>query len=728
MHQTVNLQLPLRARLASLAGGLAALVVGLVVALAPLLTNAKFYFRDDMQQFSLPTFRHIGAALRQGEWPLISLSTWLGGNLFGEHQHALMNPVSLATYAVLPSFSDLYAAAAFLGVFYTTLLTLGAYVLAQAYGARAVPALAAAAAVACNNFVAYWLASDWIAVLVSLAWFVWAWAALTRAHVSPLHWLGAITACYLTVTAGWPQTTLLLAVVAGLVTIDNWGAQRWHTALLPLAAAFCGALMAAPALLAVLPLRTIGSRPSGIYNTGFLLPNFRDVLALSSPFHQGHMYLFGGYKRTEVPFFYAAWFMLPLLPFVNWRRFRGVGLVALGTVTLGCLVATQGPEQAMVIRWPFRLLPYAQIAAVVGFVALVSRTGFVPLTRGRAAVCAAIALFGLVSSLQSFPESMSSHLWATVVVLGGALGFTWLWERRPAAGWALLTVITLGFGAVARLLYPANLDVADWNLPRTAERPVFHEVPSSYAFTDGVQGNIQDPTRVTELRFGQTVLDGGRAVINGYTPIGYAAFAPLFCFGPFGETCPGASNRLHEIDAATGVSLAELMRVDRIVLGRGYGHINAAREIIDWPMESRGRISQTYHRPLPGLPGTLSWAAPGLGLTEKLPPHATREEYRIGGDEGGLVVFARLAWPGYHVQVDGRDLKGVWHRGFLVSAVVPPGSAGKTLSVVFRPPFWRIGLALAFIGVLTGLLIAMLLDRLRSSLSSEAQRRLSGLS
>src|SRR3712207_8168353 len=54
----------------------------------------------------MPTFLHIGRLLRAGEPPFLTLATFTSGNLLGEYQFAVLNPVSLALYAVLPSRSE----------------------------------------------------------------------------------------------------------------------------------------------------------------------------------------------------------------------------------------------------------------------------------------------------------------------------------------------------------------------------------------------------------------------------------------------------------------------------------------------------------------------------------------------------------------------------------------------------------------------------------------------
>src|SRR3712207_9027519 len=82
---------------------------------------------------NIPSFLHLGRLLRAGEPPFLTLASFISGNLLGEYQFAVLNPVSLALYAVLPSFGSLETAALFLACFHYGVLASGMYVLARSY-------------------------------------------------------------------------------------------------------------------------------------------------------------------------------------------------------------------------------------------------------------------------------------------------------------------------------------------------------------------------------------------------------------------------------------------------------------------------------------------------------------------------------------------------------------------------------------------------------------------
>jgi hypothetical protein len=109
----------------------------------------------------------------------------------------------------------------------------------------------AAVVIVSNNLICYWFAASWFPVFVSLAWFVWAWAFLARASASRAIGCRALFFCYLTITSGWPQTTIMLGVVCVLAAFQAWrlGGPRHGAEVV--AALLAATLLAATAVLAL---------------------------------------------------------------------------------------------------------------------------------------------------------------------------------------------------------------------------------------------------------------------------------------------------------------------------------------------------------------------------------------------------------------------------------------------------------------------------------------------
>ncbi|MGZ4558832.1 MAG: hypothetical protein ACXVXF_09215, partial [Mycobacteriaceae bacterium] len=70
----------------------------------------------------------------------------------------------------------------------------------------------------------------------------------------------------------------------------------------------------------------------------------------------------------------------------------------------------------------------------------------------------------------------------------------------------------------------------------------------------------------------------------------------------------------------------------------------------------------------------------------------------------GQLTFARLAWPGWTAEVDGKPVStGATPQGLLTVAVPEAATAGSTVSIRWSPPGLHLGLVLFALGLLLAL-------------------------
>ena len=127
----------------------ALLVVFAACMLVKLWPNPAFFFHDDVQHQYLPVYYEVGRNLLQGRLELESMVTWFGGDLVVEYQYALFNPLALGTYALLPQFDSLVAAATVVGVIWYFVLCVGTYAVVRSKAGHA-PALLGVAIIGTN--------------------------------------------------------------------------------------------------------------------------------------------------------------------------------------------------------------------------------------------------------------------------------------------------------------------------------------------------------------------------------------------------------------------------------------------------------------------------------------------------------------------------------------------------------------------------------------------------
>jgi hypothetical protein len=686
----------------------ACFALGIAVGFVPWLFRHRFYFHDDMQHQHMPTFLHIGRLLRAGELPILTLASFSGGNLLGEYQFGVLNPVSLALYAVLPSIANFEIQALFLACFYYGVLSSGTYVLARAYGVGSSAAIVAAVVIATNNLICYWFASSWFPIFVSIAWLVWAWAFLARAGRSRADWVLAVVFCYLTITSGWPHTTIVLGFVAIAVAAQNWKSVAYRggaAAVTTLAALGAATLLASVTLLGLASMGEVAARFSGLVNGNVFVPNLRDLLAMSSPFHRGFM-SWGGYKLTGTPLFALAWFLMPLLPLIQWRmiEWRRPEVLALLVIGGFCLLGTQGPEEFYMLRWPFRWIPYFHIATVVLFLLMVSRAGFAPLTIGRLLIVLLLVALSGISSWQADPGSWRIHLGGIAGCAFGLVAFLAIPERAKALRLSVLGGGSLLFFIATHAVFRGNPDIPDYGLPARVEGGLpANAAPEAYTLYLGWLGDPADAERLDEFRTGMMPRARETATLNGYTPIGHRFGSDWLCMNMFGETCPELGPHLFDRDPVTGIPYADMLRINRLVVMKG-PHLSSVRPALNasWRLEYDGPRTQRFVRALPNatLPGTVAWVSQNASVAPAGPPHPTKEQVRVtrSGPNRTTVIFARLWWPGYQAEFNGREVPVRAYRDFLVAADLPAGADSGVLTLRFRPPYLNAGLAAMLAG------------------------------
>ena len=682
------------ANLTELLHVLAAFLIGIAVAVAQYFLSPHAYFWDDLQAVHIPAMRHIGDALVEGRFPILTLGVWQGGNLFGEHYHGLTNPFHLALYVAATGFDNLRIASAVVVGAHIMLLAGGSFVLARSYGASRPIAHVAATAIATNNFIAYWFAFTWFPAMASTAWLLWAWAFLLRSHRSPAQWVACAVLCWLTFVSGWPYASVILVLIAAVVAVQvriETGGRTW---LAPPTALIAAIILAMPAFIATLDAASVGSRGLFFGNRDVLVPNLADVLQVSMPFHLGHMVMFGGHQLLSVPIFFAAWFMLPLLPYLRWPPVpRPAAILSLSTLALLFLAGTQTPEVVTPLRWPFKFLPFLHMAIVLLFLLLLDRYGLKPHDKKRWRQSLLLCISAAIFSVFSNPAALGLTFAAAFALFCCAMLVVSVMPRRRLAALGVMAVVAVGCFGANRLAFPVETAVGHLGLPEVTDRVRIRlGVPDAYTLTVGEMHDVPRADRYGSFPTGLAALEAGHASINGYSPIGHRGLARTLCIYVPGDTCAQAGASALSIDPATGVPLVDLMRVDRLVIRHGDAADAVAGDLDpSWTLAEENDHALVYTRALPnaGLPGTLSWSSPGVEVAPSASAEVLTESVEIlarSGDRDRL-IFARLWWPGYEATLDGAPLAVEPYRDVFVSVSLPPGQATGVVRLSYGLPY-----------------------------------------
>jgi hypothetical protein len=633
----------------------------------------SFFFHDDIQHQYLPIYRAIGQGLWEGRLVLDVASTWFGGDVLGEYQYAVFNPLALATYAALPLFEDMWLAAAWvMGVWYAFLLT-GTYLLLRPRAGHW-PALLAVAITGTNPLLAYWFASAWAPGLLSLAWFPWLlmglWGGLWSRDPGPRGPLLVALGAFGIATAGWPHGLLVLALV--LASLLPWHARDARSLGRLLRAAWlpatAGVLLAAAAWLPLVTAMGSVGRPSVLANNNELVAPLTAVLNAGFPSHVEQMMFIWHERRFAAPYFYVSALLLawPLwMTRERWRELlRDAPTGALLLTVAVLVVASQGPSHVGTLRWPFRFLMYASLFVPV-LMAIALGRGFLAPTSGRILGSLALAGGAALLAWQRAPDQALPHLsaWLAVTVLIGLTA--WLASRRGFRA-AMLTWIggTLFLALDMHTTKPANAMVADWAPPRMLSQ---YELPPGVGPGDRVLFVYDRPapgqTGGPDLYSGNLGLLRGLDSINGYSPLMPRHVGIPYCMNLFGATCERVASALTGVNPEFDATHAELAGRTRVVVQRRMRAVVEALEASPRfeTCASSAQVQVFCSTRTTQLPHPASAATAGLEIRAA----------RLVAADGGVELDVRH--PG---AAPGRIVLAVpWRSGW--AARLHPGSGGE---------------------------------------------------
>lgn len=730
-------------------GAVTVLTVGLGYLLI-LLRNRSFFLQDDSESGAIPNWLYIGDRLHHGALPILTPDAWMAGNWTVEGQNGLWNPVQLAIYYVAPTVDRLDLLAAGVKGCFALVLALGVYRVALAYGTRPAWASVVGVAMPFSGWVLYYDSATWVSGLFGIAWTTQAWASGVRYARGQSGPIPVFVFTYLALSVGYVHSAIGMALVSLCVLVSEGArAGSWlpaakvagKVAVVAVAAAMSALVTFLPGYLtSSVTWRVIG-RASVINDNQFTAPwseSLNAVIPTALPAIQG----FSRSQVQQAPVTYIAWFVLPVLAFVDWRRARRLVAELAGPLMLLAvmLIVTAGPSHLGPVRWPARTLPLLAAAVLVLVGVLVSGAASRSGWRRQALVATVLIFVTVLRSASAFPLGIGGYArWGLVLLILSAVMVAVVSRLGVAlaAGAALVSILAVLWVQVAH--FPTNPGVSQWHMPvsRTAAKASFPHY-QGVTLQLGQRAPVRTPAQADatwrSLVFGNYARTLGLSYVNAYTAVGHDRFSSLLCIRWEGGTCQNAQKALFAHDPSTGMTYADLMALDRVVLikhsfpraperGAPLGwHFVDKPDPLSWILE---RNSQR-----PAQPGRVV-ASPGVTVTRAAPSSDTAEAMTVSSTRGGSVVFSRLLWPGYAATLDGRPVPVDSIRGVFVTIRLPAGTNAARLALSFRPPGTSIGLVVAAGGValLTALVLLEVIRwrrRRQGDLSGRAGRQGTG--
>jgi hypothetical protein len=216
--------------------------------------------------------------------------------------------------------------------------------------------------------------------------------------------------------------------------------------------------------------------------------------------------------------------------------------------------------------------------------------------------------------------------------------------------------------------------------------------------------------KAPEIQTAAMALAQGGSNPFGYSPVGHRAFSYKFLLQLWGTTLPQAIPRLFQPTDMGGLTWADLLRIDKVVVPRVGDRPAQVAALAGpgWRLAQNRPDTVTLIRaaPAPRGPGSVAWTSPGLSLAAAGIATAQHETLAVRARSGhdDKVVFDRLAWPGYQVSFAGRPVAFSPTRTPLMTIELPDGGETGELAIDYAPPFLGLGIACALLALagLTG--------------------------
>jgi hypothetical protein len=688
-------------------------VIGvLLTGLTPLyiyIQNNRFFYIDDKVADYLPKLLDIARILKSGEFPFISTSFMNGSVYVAEFQEGIFNPFILLSSLLLDQFDNLALGASVLTSYYLIIGYLGYYLLARAYGLRTIWANTYALAIVLNCFFIYWYTSAWfnpVQGTVFLPYALWA-AQKNSRHLTIRNSLLFVVACFLTVSAGWPATVIIMFLFLLLILLDLLFIKKDIVVFGRILVVFIATGLVCT--LPILPLilsNEMFTRMSAINNnSNFLAGSLKGILMFSFPWFKDFIRSWVGYSKLAFNTYYAGWFTLSLLVCLNYRQIniRTHGLWVLMFMTIFCGMLILGPEHLGPLRFPIRMVHYYHIFLLLS-VLVVAQNYSLIVTRKR--IILLLVLLGIqgILSLQVSPEQYKYILLSLVVLL--VFNSIFLFVLRKNGGFERSAFgVLVGSSLIFIGIYSVDTigRGVDWNVPSFRNDFSSLNKDNGYILYNGVY--LPSQKHHKEFRPATTGLIWKDRMINGYSPLGNKLLRSRIKITDHGLVSTRAmknkGKELFMVDKGTGLELLELMKVSRIISFKGEWAQQIEEAASDKWSKQEKQHTYIFDHTSYIYPGHISWMDDSLTVTSVLELKERGEKYRVTNSKNDPsdIVFARIWWPGYNAIFDGKVLEVKKHAGFLITVSIPAASSG-VLKLQFTPPGFQLWLYLAVIGIL----------------------------
>lgn len=697
------------------------IIISFFIILVCQISYKEFFFIDDAKNAFLGMVTEMGRQLHNGEIPIITTKTMLGGNFLVDIVFAPFCPQIFIT-ALVTSFTESYylpcLVFAFMNIFISIIS--GYYIGAYFTDKQSLRYLTGFLC-ATNPVFLFVYCASWWNLADAQSWFLASMAALLHFQrtSSASCWMLSIGSASILVASGGTQPIIAYLIFwAILVIFDFIQYKSYRKALLFILQGICTFLIVFPILSEYIAVASMLARPSGFNNWGnFLSPSLGQMLFTMNPLYGDFMHWFGGYRYIPVQLAYTTIAILPAIFFYKNINIKNINLLFISVLTVMYFICTQLPQQFGAIRWSFRFLPFFSLCVILIFILLTNDVRIQKNKKSTILYILSIFLFCLLSLFKIENFQYNNIFFACCFVL--------MLLIAPAILFYIKNTNTVIF----------ILSICGFFLVMATGRSLAHNFlinphiiyeknnNDQYLYNDSgyILSLAGSEPRDTVANYACTdFLRMGYRAINGYSPVGMNNFIKIFPY----STAHGifeikTLDNILEKEHTYSKYLYDLFNISTIItynnIKDNYKNMLFNSGFINKSEYKNKNVYYTNKK----IDGTVSFSSPGLTVKNVNKLAEKKERLDITENvSGGTIVFSRIAWPGYTACLNGKSLPLRSIAGVLLSLEVPAGETG-TVELSYWPSTWRIALPLATLGLLFAFTVCFYLLGRRENICCE---------
>ena len=717
--------------------------LSLFTCLLPILFSFTFYFTDDYQTQYLPTYIEIGRILSNGEFPLVTTNSWMGGGILKEYQYAIFNPICLFVYFVIYKLNTLNieydTIAIFFPVFHLILTSLGIFILCRFLKINLFASYFAGLSILHSGYLVFFVNTSWVGMLIGIPYLIFAIIAFLKCETKEGVFF-SIICTYLVITSGFPQNDILLGIVCIICMYFFYKENKKGVSVVILFSFCIGCLLGSVSILPLIEFMPFSGR-SGM--EGNMLQGRIEHLLASGllSFRPLIKTFYGDWEIIKTPIQYISWFspIVIVLYAANRDSVKTNNIIKafiLLTVLMAVLYILPLPTY---IRWSFRFIPGFHISLIILSILIITYVQNWDKFLSKNVIksyCFLMFMLGINSYRKSTPSTivflfiiLFIFYMIRNIIIKNNNGFFWV-QRFSALikkinineqkAWIFITIVSTFFFIFMLFFAKPLLPNFKPSKEYITHNYLQHQKNDSILYIMPIKDQITAESYHKYYIYGSTNLYNHYKAINGYSPFSFKNIDVLCTLTWNGKLYDVklCLNNIFEIKEPYQLALIELMGVNKIIIPPKYINMVDQIKTNNWFISYQNNEVVVYENKINKFPNCDSNAVIGCEKIFGYIPNGLNI-YNVKFQENKVtfnfvtnetykeipILLERSFLPGYFYQIN----KGIEQEAITVFDIIPgvviPKQQKGFIEIYYDPKSLRYGYVFFIIAILLSMLL-----------------------